>query len=100
MAEFFTRREPTFEEILESLQNPEKYCFLLEGEKFLVLNADEAEWLSAHPERCEKCGHLELFHDDLIGHCCLIPACKCRRPPIHFSFPCAMIDDRTSGRHE
>ena len=38
---------------------------------------EELEYIEDNPERCEACGHLEIFHN---YHCCTfckVDGCKC-----------------------
>ncbi len=44
------------------------------------LNIDEWNWIKDNPERCEVCGHLEIFHSGPCKDFCDVSDCEmCRR---------------------
>lgn len=45
---------------------------------FMNLKNDEIKWIEEHPERCQTCGHLAIFHNEHCCVFCLIPGCKCK----------------------
>lgn len=41
------------------------------------LTEEEQDWINSNQDKCETCGHLEIFH---TSHCCtfcLVAGCKC-----------------------
>lgn len=43
----------------------------------MQLKEDEVQWINSHPERCEACGHLDIFHNDHCCPFCLVEDCPC-----------------------
>jgi len=45
-----------------------------------LIREDEASWIEANQERCDKCTHLEIFHyedDEFNRTYCLVHNCNC-----------------------
>jgi hypothetical protein len=53
----------------ENMNVPWYYC---------GLSPDEVVWIKDSPERCPKCSHLKIFHNQHCCSFCILPDCECK----------------------